>query len=138
MDKNEHSDSSNRRQFTRVDRPHLLKVKVFDLKEQDSVRRIEAVTRNVSAGGLAFESEQFFEAGTVLEIELDAPGWEKIKGIFAAEENEPRLSAVMLLAKVIRTRVIEEGLYDIAVAFVGIDERHRNALMKYVKEKDKV
>ncbi|MBF0479441.1 MAG: PilZ domain-containing protein [Candidatus Omnitrophica bacterium] len=136
MNKNHRIQADNRRVYTRIDRPHLLKVKMFDLKDQSSVRKIEAITRNVSAGGLAFESEQFFESGTVLEIELDTPGWEKLRGVFDGEKGDALPSAVMLLAKVIRTRVIEEDLYDIAVSFVGIDDRHRHALTKYVQERE--
>ena len=43
----------------------------------------------------------------------------------------------MVLATVVRVEIVGLGKYDIGAAFVGIDQGHQWALIKYVKEKVK-
>ncbi|MBF0479439.1 MAG: PilZ domain-containing protein [Candidatus Omnitrophica bacterium] len=99
---------------------------------------VTTATKNISAGGILFESRHPYELGALLQVEADVPGWEKFKTEFYKEEQISRSLPVVILVSVVRVEAIEIGRkYDIGAAFVGIDRGHQGALVKYIKSRVK-
>lgn len=94
----------------------------------------EAVTKDLSAGGLLFESTHLYPIGDVIRIEMKLPGWDKYREqlIKPGAPSSPEL--LITLAEVVRSEIVRAGFYEIGVAFVGIDEAHQRALKKYIQE----
>ena len=91
-----------------------------------------SLTKDLSAGGVLFESTRIYEIGDIIRLEIDVPGWEKFKPEF----YKPHLSKsepVIVLVKVVRVVFKDIDVYDIAASFVGIDDGHQMALAKYIK-----
>ncbi len=78
-----------------------------------------AATKNISAGGLLFVSNEAPPANSIIEVKIDGPG-----------RDDP----VECLAKVVRVVTIEEGkIYNVAVSFLDISSKDRAYLDKYVR-----
>jgi len=89
-------------------------------------------TRNISAGGLMFETERnIFKESDELELEIYQP----------LSRDKTMIFSIPALAKVIWTRKIEkkhfekgENKYRIGIGFLEIEAEHRQKIAKYVKE----
>ncbi|MBF0532283.1 MAG: PilZ domain-containing protein [Candidatus Omnitrophica bacterium] len=129
--------AQERRQYVRVAAREVLNCRRFTANAfmaQDVNERISAVTKNLSAGGVLFESPKLFEVGTLLKLEIDLPGWEVFKREFYKKDAISRSEPLIILATVVRVEIIKpEKLFDIGVCFAAIDEGHRWALMQYIE-----
>jgi hypothetical protein len=83
-----------------------------------------AVSKDISAGGLAFYLKEGVASGSILELKIDVPN-----------QKEP----LRCLAKVVRHQSVEgTPFYETAVCFLDVSARDRQLLDKYVeKEKNK-
>lgn len=111
-----------RRVFIRLDNKVNLRYKVLSLKEGQLRQSFNpeqlSASKNISAGGLVFTSDEPLAVGAILELKIELAG--------AADIIE-------CLAKVIRTEEKEpEKNYDIAVCFLDISGAQRLAMSKYV------
>ena len=111
-----------RRVFIRLDNKVNLRYKVLSLKEGTLRQSFNpeqlSASKNISAGGLVFTSDEPLAVGAILELRIELAG--------AADIIE-------CLAKVIRTEEKEpEKSYDIAVCFLDISGAQRLAMSKYV------
>jgi len=74
-----------RRQYHRIDSANVIKCKNFttdDLFAENISLDIAAITKNISACGVLFESDCKFGVGELLKIEMNFPGWEEFKTEF--------------------------------------------------------
>ena len=135
----ENKSQLDRRKYVRIPAQYVLRQHVFSLSNignDDVSAYATAVTKNVSAGGMLFETESIYEIGTLLKVELDIPGWEKFKTEFYREDILSRSKPVIVIASVVRVEVIEPNArYDIGACFVGIDEGHQLALAKCLESR---
>lgn len=91
----------------------------------------KAFTKNISAGGLMFETEStIVEKGNKLEMEIYQP----------LNPDKSMIYSISALAKVIWTRKIEkehfengENKYTVGTAFLEIGEQDRQRIVKYVE-----
>ncbi len=82
-----------------------------------------STTKNISAGGVLFISNEAPPVDAILDLTLEVPG---------------RHDPITCLAKVIRVETAEaKKLYDVAVFFLGISSKDRAYLDKYVHEEKK-
>jgi c-di-GMP-binding flagellar brake protein YcgR len=79
------------------------------------------LTKNISAGGLVFISDEFLAFGTVIEINIDLP---------QSQET------IQCLGRVVRIKELDKNRYDIAVCFLDMTGSQRSKLDKYVKERE--
>lgn len=132
---------SERRRYVRLPGEYVLRYEKYSLskvKLESPEKKIDTVTKNISAGGVLFETKTKFELGSLLKIELDAPGWESYKAEFYKSDATSHRVPIVTLASVVRVEVVVPGsTYDIGVCFVGIDDGHQWALLKYVDKKMK-
>jgi len=124
--------SPENRKFIRIKTNTLLKHVKFYLGV-NAREALNSLSKDISAGGVLFESSVFYEIGDIVRLEIDLPGWEKFKPEF----YKPHLSKsepIIALVRVKRVVVIKKGGYEIAGIFAGIDDGHHMALVKYIKQ----
>ncbi|MEI8012917.1 MAG: PilZ domain-containing protein [Candidatus Omnitrophota bacterium] len=126
---------SEKRKFLRINEEDVLVCEPFDVSVLDgvSVKRAHVVTKDLSEGGLLFESGEAFAIGTILKLQVDIPGWEKYKREFFKADQRLDRQPLIVLAKVVRIEDVGGGHSDVGVAFVALDSGHRLALRKYLK-----
>lgn len=97
----------------------------------------EGLAKDLSAGGIAFESNVPYEINDIVRLEIDVPGWEKFKPEFIKPGQVSKSQPIVVLVKVVRSKRLGIGKHEICVSFVGIDDGHQMALTKYIKQKSK-
>ncbi|MFH1478842.1 MAG: ATPase, T2SS/T4P/T4SS family [Candidatus Omnitrophota bacterium] len=115
-----------RRIYDRLEKSINLRYKIFksqdELSKKDSVPQEFSVTRDISAGGLAFISNSPVNIGSFLELTIEMPDGNPIE----------------CLSKCVRTEEIkEDNLYEIAVCFLDIKSSERVRINKYIKSEGK-
>ena len=127
---------NERRQFIRIPEQYIAHFEEYNAQAigtQQLTEDIRAVTKNLSAGGMLFESSREYPVGTLLRLKLSVPGWEKFKTEFYKVDTVSRSEPVTILASIVRIEVLEpEKKYEIGICFVGIDQGHQIALSKYI------
>ena len=111
--------STDRRKYQRVDSLYVVRCERGP-SDHDGGLAAESVTKNVSAGGLLFESRRPFNKGDRLTMEI------KLHGPNGSDE---KCSASGVVVRVER---LDEWSYDIAVSFTEIENTARWKLMKSV------
>jgi c-di-GMP-binding flagellar brake protein YcgR len=126
--------ASDNRRYDRLERDDEIKVKEFRFPETGRYRK--ARITDISGGGLMIETRQHYSADTQLKIEINLTGWQRYAPGFLKYFGEAAQRPLVVLAQVIRcdTKVVGHK-YDVAVEFSGIDENHRRALVKFIREK---
>jgi len=125
-----------RRKFARIEEEDLLICELYDIHRSGGpdTASTSSFTKNVSEGGVLFESDTIFDLGTVLRLEIDIPGWNAyLKGTDRATASSAR-HPLTVLGKVVRVEDIGDGFFDIGVAFTAVDSEHREALRKYLEQ----
>ena len=99
-----------------------IKPKPKRLKRGDEIDYITS-TKDISARGLLFISNNLLPLGSILELRIELPGEGKL---------------IQCLARVVRvTERVIDNIYDIAVCFLDISGAERNRLDKYIQERIK-
>jgi len=75
-------------------------------------------TKDLSAGGISFESELFYELADALEIQVALPGF-----------HEP----LVLRGRIVREQPLPSGVVDYAVAFMDVTPDQQLAIDEMVK-----
>lgn len=121
-----------RRTFVRIPRKGLVRFREMNLPK-DLWQGDETIFKNISGGGLLFESPRALVPGTVLRLEIELRDWSRfLDSPEAANYNDQSLK---LLAEVIRcTEVAPRAAYDIGVRFVSLDPRYQDAILQYLRE----
>ena len=87
--------------------------------------------RDLSLTGVRFESEGAYEPGTLLQLDLELPGWEKERIDFYREEDV--LKPLTVLAEVRWSKPAGER-FEIGALFVNVDAWHLKALQRYLEK----
>ncbi len=126
--------SEERRKYYRMPVDHLLEFREYSLSEgQDNLKMNNL--KNISGGGVLFESDSFLSIGTLLKMKLKIPGWQKYKTEFLKHDRVSTTEPLVALGHVVRVEEMEDGKdYEIGVVFECVDDDHRNALIKYIEE----
>ena len=119
--------SGERRAFVRLSKSLTLRYKVVKVPQSSSMapsdEEIQASTKDISAGGLAFYSKEKLPHLSILEVRLNVPG-----------EDQP----VICLAEVVRVRVVENTPFcDTALHFLDLSSHDRRILDKFVQKEMK-
>lgn len=129
-------DMSEHRKYVRIPRRYIVHCSPFTAKDLLSPGRdniTEGLLKNISCGGILFESKAKYDVGMLLRIELALPGWEKFKTEFFREDSYPLFNPLTVLANVVRLEVLEDGLFDIGACFSAVDEGDKWTLFKYIQ-----
>ncbi len=129
----------DRRKYYRMDRNCVLRCEKFSAKnfnEKQLQDEAGGLVKNISAGGILFETNQPYPIGTLLKVELKLRGWEEFKSEFYKLHVSSKDQPLVVLAKVTRVELIKSSeIYDIGLSIVSIDEGHREALKKFVRQR---
>jgi len=122
-----------RRKYVRITYESVVECEKFSIpRNHESVREFNI--KNISAGGVLFESFEKYEIGDILKIKISAQGWEKYLSEFYKPERLSVSEPIVALGKVVRIEDLGNGNFDIGVEFIGIDEMHRKAFDKFIKK----
>ena len=130
------NETVEHRKYVRIPRQYIIRCAPFTAKDflaptQENIA--EGLLKDISCGGILFESKVKYDIGTLLRIELALPGWEKFKTEFFKEDSTPHADPLTVLAHVVRLEALENGMFDIGACFSAIDEGDRWALFKYIQ-----
>ncbi len=126
--------SEERRKYYRMPVDHLLEFREYCLSEGKDNLKMSNL-KNVSGGGVLFESDSVLPVGTLLKMKLKIPGWQKYKTEFLKHDWDSTIEALVALGHVVRVEEMEEGKhYEIGVVFECVDDNHRDALINYIEE----
>ena len=78
---------------------------------------IEAVSKNISVAGILFESDEFIEIGTKIELRIPMP-----------ESGGP----FVVIGTVVRVEFFNSTHYDIGVSFLELDKNIKNEISRYM------
>jgi c-di-GMP-binding flagellar brake protein YcgR len=126
-------DSHDRRQYERLERPYEIQIKEYSFPERGRFRQARIV--DISGGGLQIETQQHFPAQTQLKVEMNFAGWQRFTPGFLKYFGDAARRPLVVLGTVIRCSSVVPGRkYEVAVEFTGIDENHRRALIRFIRE----
>ena len=115
-------EDSEKRKYIRLD----FKLKLNFSAEGEPKKAYQAITRNISAEGLKFTSDQKLEPGSRVDFEVQLQNRKDtvhFKGEVVWSKEVPILTSV------------RDKTYDIGVRFVDVDKKDKNALMLYICDK---
>lgn len=133
MANNEHA-GPDRRKYVRLNEEDLLVCEPISVEmiEPHTCDKFYAFTKNISEGGVLFESDTFFEIGTMLKLQIDIPGWDKIEAELNPAPRVHDQKAFVVLGKVVREADISAHRFEVGVAFMAADATQKKVLQKYV------
>jgi hypothetical protein len=125
-------EDKERRRFERLGRRDEIKIKEYSFPERGAYK--EARIIDISGGGLQIEAKQRFAEKAVLKIEMNFTGWQRYTSGFLKHFGSAASRPLVVLAEVVRCKALVPGRkYEIALSFSGIDESHRNALVRFIR-----
>ena len=124
---------SDRRRYERLERRDEIQIKEYSYPERGHYQTARIL--DISGGGLQIETKQHFPAETQLKIEMNFVGWQRYTPGFLKYFGDAARRPLVVLAEVVRcTSIVAGHKYEVALTFTGIDENHRRALIKFVRE----
>ena len=124
--------TSERRNYYRIPMNHMIEFKEFDFSADSGFA--SSKLKDVSGGGVLFESNENIPVGTLIQMKLDIPNWHRYKTEFKKPDWISGGEQLVALGYVVRVEEIDEGRYDLGVVFECMDDDHANALGKYIEE----
>ena len=109
--------SEHKRRYIRVDFIAAIQVHVVGLNFK--VGTLETTSKNLSAGGILFESEFPIDIDTKVQLQIP---------IDTAEEP------LVVAGDVVRIEKSNASKYDIGISFLGVDNAARNVLSRCIRE----
>ncbi len=97
-------------------------------------QEVETALKDISAGGALVETSKLYHVGDVLHLKIKIPGWEKYKAEFIRPGQLSRSEPLITLATIVRVELIRMGHYELGLCFVGIEESHQKALIRFLKK----
>lgn len=127
-----HSNTQEKRKYVRIPSKYKVRVEKYAIP-RNKTEHTEILTKNLSAGGILFETTQIYNLGDTLRLEIDIPNWNRYNYEFYKPDKLLDENSLVIIGQVIRLEDIGEGRYEAGVSFQGMDEGHRLALQNYIK-----
>lgn len=127
-------DNTENRKFARIPGRHLVKCEKFVLEQCGWSPKISNVTKNISAEGVLFETDQPYDVGDVVRLELNLPGWTEHINRLGFDSQLPQTDTQVLVGTVLRVEAVDGKHYDVGVCFTEMSKNDRWALMSYLYE----
>lgn len=114
---------------------HKDNIFIFAKAISSPIREFKAITKDISAGGLMFETERNIPKKNVLEVEIYQPTDRYKRGFFSIS-----VLAKLSWIKKIEKNSFEEGenKYRVGIKFSGIKEKDRKVIARYVDDNVKM
>ncbi len=109
--------SHSKRHYIRIDFFETIYVRKIGF--DDYLFEMQAKGKNLSRSGILFESDEFFEIGTKLQLMIPLP-----------VPNE----SLVIIGSVVWVEIVDTNRYDIGVSFLEMDQDAKTDLANYVLE----
>ena len=124
---------SDRRKFIRVPKKGLVRFRPINLPKKLLLRQEESFYKNISAGGLLFESPRAIVAGTVLTLEIELRDWSRFQP--PSEPVALRDGSLKILGEVLHCEeIVADRAYNIGVCFVNLESKFQEAILDYLRD----
>ena len=134
-ERNMNNHQPKRRNFVRIPVDYFLECTEISSKDT-AADKVKSATKNMSAGGILFSIHKKYEIGVSLKLSLNVSEWDKYRTNVSKSKKISYKEPLDIVAKVVRVDPSgEEGKYNVAVEFTGMDEEHRSALSKFIQKK---
>jgi c-di-GMP-binding flagellar brake protein YcgR len=126
-------NATEKRRFDRI--PETVSITIqkiaYPLTDETPVN---AVGKNISAGGICFAVPQSYEPDDLLSLRINLTGWQRHKSSYAAViDDDLAMAPLTAVAKVAWCKVqADSSDYEIGVIFENIYEDDYQALKKYL------
>ncbi len=121
-----------RRKFLRVPTRDTLRYREMAIPK-DLFAENSAQARDMSPGGIQFESPKSIPQGTVLKLQIELKDWARYMNSpdSACFEGKP----LKILGEVMHcVKNAADGTYRIGVQFLGLDAKFQDAILNYLAE----
>lgn len=125
---------NERRKYRRIDSGFLVSCEKYTIPRSAGAGLSKAKTKNLSGGGILLEVDSEYKVGDLLRMEIAIPDWEKYKAEFYKPGQIASSKPFVVIGTVVYVKALPAGKYDVGVNFSGLDEGHRWALMKFLRE----
>ncbi|GEM_PF-3278243 len=113
------TDYKEKRRYKRIDLSGYIRIKPININENAS--ELKGKFKNISEGGILFESISFIEKGTLLKIELTIPENKAFAARYKEFANVVGKKS-LILGKVVRTTKINNDKWNLGIQFVNMYE----------------
>jgi len=127
-----HSHTQEKRKYVRIPNKYTIHVEKYAIP-RSKTDTAEAHSKNLSAGGILFETTQIYNLGDTVRLEIDIPNWNRYNYEFYKPDKLLDQNSLVIIGQVIRVEDMGEARYEVGVSFHGMDEGHRLALQNYIK-----
>lgn len=127
----------DRRKYLRIDGSYLVSCEKYTIPRSAGADKGQAKAKNLSGGGILLEVDKEYKIGDVLRLSVSIPNWEKYKAEFYKPGQVAESKPFVVIGTVVYAKEVSAGKYDVGINFSGLDEGHRWALMKFLREKSK-
>ena len=114
-------DRNEKREFLRHNCavPVHFRILLSPKHNSSATKLVDGISKNLSASGILFKSDNLPDISSILELELDY----RTTGICQEIEESALTINNKLVGKVVRIEEVEDGKYNIGVAFIKRSER---------------
>lgn len=106
--------SHYKRRYVRINFENKIQIKRIGFEE--NIHALEAVSKNISVAGILFESDEFLEIGTKIELNISMNG----DG-----------TSFAVIGTVVRVEIFDSKHCDTGVSFLELDKNLKNEISKY-------
>ncbi len=130
------SGDSDKREFLRLPQEFKLSYKPLEFPLGGHEKK-ETTVKDVSGGGILFESTTMFDIGSVLQLEVNLEGWYKHRSSFFKSTKEKIHEPLTVIGEVVRIEKLDGGNFDIGVKFTNVYDDDHISLLKFINSKIK-
>jgi hypothetical protein len=132
--KDSKNQSTDKRKYFRLPEEFKLSFKPLEFPLGEESPK-ESVIKDVSGGGLLFGSDQLYELGTVLQLQVSLEGWYRHRSSFFKSTKEKANEPFTVIGEVVRVEKFENNTYDIGVKFTNVYDDDHQSLLKFINSK---
>jgi len=125
---------ADKREYVRLPEEFALSFKPLEFPLDDQVE-MESTMKDVSGGGILFESDTLIELGTILQVEVNLEGWYRHRSSFFKSTKEKVNEPLTVIGEVVRVEKFDDETYDIGVKFTNVYDDDLKSLLKYINSK---
>ena len=132
--KNPKKKATDKREYFRLPEEFKLSFKTLEFPLGEHPPR-ESKIKDLSGGGILFESDVLYELGTILELNVNLEGWYRHRSSFFKSTKEKVNEPLTVIGEVVRVERFDDDTYDIGVKFTNVYDDDFKSLIKYINSK---
>lgn len=124
-----HNSNQGQRNFERIPRKVNVRINLFNDQESKAT-----VTKNITERGVCICSDELYETGAVLKLQIDLEGWQVyLRTVLSRTDNGTDIHPLSATGEVIWSHEQSDGKgYEVGIQFTEIDEQTFKAFQQYL------